>query len=59
MSVVYASNDSRERLIHWDHLQEFLHGKANPWIVIVDLNYVLFSYERMMGEPVHPSEISH
>lgn len=47
MSVVYASNDSRERDMLRDNLQDFQQGKTNPWIVVGDLNNVLFSYKGM------------
>lgn len=46
-SIVYASNDAKEREVLWHDLESVASGIKVPWIVVGDYNCVLNPDERI------------
>ncbi|KAF5194778.1 hypothetical protein FRX31_015633 [Thalictrum thalictroides] len=55
-TFVYASNNRTERGLLWDNLVHLSSSITTPWCVMGDFNNVMFSNERIGGQPVHPRE---
>lgn len=53
--VIYANNNLQERELLWKDLCDFSPVNT-PQLVAGDFNNVLYSYERIGGDPVHPRE---
>lgn len=56
VTFVYPSNSSLEINGLWVKLRNIKRQSEDPWMVIGDLNNVLFSFERVGGDLVHPRE---
>lgn len=57
--MVYASNDQSERQLLRDAIETIHLGRSKPWVVLGDMNNVLYSFVRVGGEPVHPCKTTH
>lgn len=57
-SFVYASNDPAERLNLWNIIETIHQGRADPWIVLGDLNNVMYVHERVGGNQFTPGKLS-
>ncbi|XP_048496375.1 uncharacterized protein LOC125495639 [Beta vulgaris subsp. vulgaris] len=46
-TIVYASNDAKEREVLWQDLENIVNGIQIPWVVVGDYNCVLNPHERI------------
>ncbi|XP_010675361.2 uncharacterized protein LOC104891375 [Beta vulgaris subsp. vulgaris] len=46
-SIVYASNDAKEREVVWEELENIASGSKLPWMVVGDYSCALNPYERV------------
>lgn len=47
VSFIYASNNATERLRLWEDMDLISKGRKEAWLVLGDLNNVMYSYERV------------
>ncbi|XP_019255156.1 PREDICTED: uncharacterized protein LOC109233746 [Nicotiana attenuata] len=57
LTVVYGYNGIEQRRTLWDTLQQLSVSIAVPWMITWDFNAMLYSNDRLSGNPVNYSEI--